>query len=282
MRSDRNFIEHVDKIFHDLSKSQKIVAKYINENYDKVAFMTASNLAKETGVSESTVVRFSNRLGYESYTYFQKDLQELLKKKLTTVQRAEMPGYSVQSSILKQVLQADMENIKQTVDELDEDTFDRVVQMIFSASKIYIIGLRSSGMVSEYLGYYLNFLFDNIEMVRYGVNDVFEQILKVREGDVVIGISFPRYSKRTYELMKYAQEQGGITVAITDSDFSPIAECSQETIIAKSNMASFVDSLVAPLSIANALIVALSMKKREELQKYFSKLEEIWSKYDIY
>lgn len=252
------------------------------ENYDKVAFMTAAGFAGETGVSESTVVRFANKLGYESYTYFQKDLQELLKKKLTTAQRASMSNYTNKSSIVKQVLRADIDNIKETMEELDEETFERVVELIFSAPKIYIVGLRSSEMVSEYLGYYLNFLLDNVKVVNYGINDVFEQILKVKKNDVVIGISFPRYSKRTSELMRFAKEQGAVTVSITDSETSPIAQLSQETMIAKSNMSSFVDSLVAPLSIANALIIALSMKKKEELQDNFSKLEKIWSKYEIY
>lgn len=282
IKTNENLIEYIDKIYMSLTKSQKIIAKYIMENYDKVAFMTAAGFANETGVSESTVVRFANKLGYESYTYFQKDLQELLKKKLTTAQRASMSQYNSKGSILKQVLRADMENIKQTMEEFDETNFEKVVDLIFSARKIYIIGLRSSGMVSEYLGYYLNFLLDNVEIIHYGINDVFEQILKVKPNDVVIGISFPRYSKRTYELMKFSKEQGAMTVSITDSKTSPIAELSQETMLAKSNMSSFVDSLVAPLSVANALIVAVSMKKKEELQENFGKLEEIWARYDIY
>ncbi|MFC4804477.1 MurR/RpiR family transcriptional regulator [Filifactor villosus] len=282
IKTDKNLIEHIEKIYMTLTKSQKIIAKYIMENYDKVAFMTAAGFAGETGVSESTVVRFANKLGYESYTYFQKDLQELLKKKLTTAQRASMSNYTNKSSIVKQVLRADIDNIKETMEELDEETFERVVELIFSAPKIYIVGLRSSEMVSEYLGYYLNFLLDNVKVVNYGINDVFEQILKVKKNDVVIGISFPRYSKRTSELMRFAKEQGAVTVSITDSETSPIAQLSQETMIAKSNMSSFVDSLVAPLSIANALIIALSMKKKEELQDNFSKLEKIWSKYEIY
>lgn len=277
-----NLIEYIETVFADLSKGHKLLAKYIISNYDKAAFMTAESLAKATGVSQATVVRFANRLGYDSYTYFQKDLQELLKKRITIVQRAQMANKFEKGSILKQVLHADAENIKSTLEELDEERFNRVVDMIFHSRKTYIVGLRSSGMVSEYLGYYLNFLIDNVEIVRYGINDVFEQILKVKEDDVVIGISFPRYSKRTYELMKYAEEQGSKTIAITDSKFSPIAECSKEVLIAKSNLASFVDSLVAPLSMANALIIALSMKKREETQEHFSKLEKIWSKYDIY
>lgn len=281
-KTNENLIEYIEKIYMSLTKSQKIIAKYIMENYDKVAFMTAAGFANETGVSESTVVRFANKLGYESYTYFQKDLQELLKKKLTTAQRASMSQYNSKGSILKQVLRADMENIKQTMEEFNETNFERVVDLIFSARKIYIIGLRSSGMVSEYLGYYLNFLLDNVEIVHYGINDVFEQILKVKPNDVVIGISFPRYSKRTWELMKFAKEQGAMTVSITDSNTSPIAELSRETMLAKSNMSSFVDSLVAPLSVANALIVAVSMKKKEELQENFDKLEEIWARYDIY
>ena len=268
--------------FSKLSKGQKLIAQYILANYEKAAFMTAAVLGDTVGVSESTVVRFADALGYDGYPELQNALQDLIKIKLTTVQRVEMSEYSSDAGILQKVLKSDISNINGTMRDINSKAFTNVIDMILKAKKIYIVGLRSSATISEYLAFYLNFILENVVLVQYGVSDVFEQILKVEEDDLVIGISFPRYSKRTFELLKYAKDKKSHIVAITDSFISPISTLAEETIIAKSNMASFVDSLVAPLSVANALIVSIGMRKRNEIKGYFDRLEDIWEQYQIY
>lgn len=278
-----DLINIIQSHFAKLSKGQKIIAQYILTDYDKVAFMTAAKLGDTVGVSESTVVRFANAIGFDGYPKLQKSLQEMIKTKLTTVQRVEMSKeYSNDFITLKKVLRADIENIKGTLDDIDPDAFESAINKIVSARKIYIVGLRSSATLSEYLAFYLNFILDNVVLVNYGISDVFEQFLKVTEEDLVIGISFPRYSKRTYELLKYAKEQGADIISITDSKLAPISELSSNILIARSNMASFVDSLVAPFSVANALIVSVGMRKKSEIKTSFDKLEKIWKEYRIY
>ena len=214
----KDLISLIQGKFSKLSKGQKIIAQFILVNYDKAAFMTAAKLGETVGVSESTVVRFANALGYSGYPLLQKSLQELIKTKLTTVQRVEMSKeYSSDFAILKKVLKADIENIKGTLDEINPSSFESVINQLLSAKKIYIVGLRSSAAIGEYLSFYLNLILDNVVLVNYGISDVFEQILKVGKDDLVIGISFPRYSKRTFELLQYAKEQGAEIVSITDS-----------------------------------------------------------------
>lgn len=279
----RDLISLIQQKFTKLSKGQKLIAQYILSNYDKAAFMTAAKLGDTVGVSESTVVRFANALGFEGYPLLQKSLQELIKTKLTTVQRVEMSKeYSSDWAILKKVLRSDIENIKGTLDEIDAQSFEGIINKILTSRKIYIVGLRSSAAIGEYLSFYLNLILDNVVLVNYGISDVFEQILKVGKEDLVIGISFPRYSKRTFELLNYAREQGAEIVSLTDSHLAPIATISDNTLITRSNMASFVDSLVAPLSVANALIVAVGMRKKDEIKEYFDRLEYIWKAYNIY
>ncbi|WP_099189260.1 MurR/RpiR family transcriptional regulator [Tepidibacter mesophilus] len=283
MEEARDLIVIIKEQFPKLSKGQKLIAQFILANYDKAAFMTAGKLGEKVGVSESTVVRFANALGFDGYPKLQKSLQELIKTKLTTVQRVEMSKeYSNDWTILKKVLKSDIENIKTTIEELDEESFQKGINKILKAKKIYIVGLRSSTAVAEYLGFYLNIILDNVNIVSYGISDVFEQILKVTEDDLVIAISFPRYSKRTFELANYAKKQGASIIALTDSILAPVASICEEIIPVKSNMASFVDSLVAPLSVANAIIVAIGMRKKEEIKEYFDKLETIWKEYHVY
>ncbi|MEJ8555450.1 MurR/RpiR family transcriptional regulator [Tepidibacter sp. Z1-5] len=283
MEETKDLIVIIKEQFPKLSKGQKLIAQFILANYDKAAFMTAGKLGEKVGVSESTVVRFANALGFDGYPKLQKSLQELIKTKLTTVQRVEMSKeYSNDWTILKKVLKADIENIKTTIEELDEESFQKGINKILKAKKIYIVGLRSSTAVAEYLGFYLNIILDNVNIVSYGISDVFEQILKVTEDDLVIAISFPRYSKRTFELANYAKKQGASIIALTDSVLAPVASICEEIIPVKSNMASFVDSLVAPLSVANAIIVAIGMRKKEEIKEYFDKLETIWKEYHVY
>lgn len=279
----RDLINQIQKKFPKLSKGQKLIAQYIIENYDKAAFMTASKLANKVGVSESTVVRFANALGFEGYPQLQKGLEEIIKTKLTTVQRVEMASeYSNEGAILKKVLKSDMDNIRTTLEKIDYDVFQQVVDKICSAEKIYIVGLRSSTALADYFGFYLNLILDNVKIVSYGISNIFEQILRISERDLVIGIGFPRYSIQTVDALTYAKEQGATIVGITDSLLSPLASIADYPLTAKSNMASFVDSLVAPLSLINALIVAVGMREKDEITEYFNKLEGIWEKYNVY
>ncbi|WP_330655472.1 MurR/RpiR family transcriptional regulator [Alkaliphilus sp. B6464] len=281
--SKRDLINQIQKKFPKLSKGQKLIAQYIIENYDKAAFMTASKLANKVGVSESTVVRFANALGFEGYPQLQKGLEEIIKTKLTTVQRVEMASeYSNEGAILKKVLKSDMDNIRATLEKIDYDVFQQVIDKICSAEKIYIVGLRSSTALADYFGFYLNLILDNVKIVSYGISNIFEQMLRISERDLVIGIGFPRYSIQTVDALTYAKEQGATIVGITDSLLSPLASIADYPLTAKSNMASFVDSLVAPLSLINALIVAVGMREKDEITEYFNRLEGIWEKYNVY
>jgi DNA-binding MurR/RpiR family transcriptional regulator len=269
--------------FPRLSKGQKLIAEYILKHYDKAAFMTAAKLGDSVGVSESTVVRFANELGFSGYPKLQKSLQELIKNKLTTVQRIELSNdFITQENALKGVLKADMENIRATLEKINHKTFEDVVNSLFKAKKIYIIGLRSSSALAEFLAFYLNLILDNVKVVAYGVSDIFEQMLNVSEEDVVIGIGFPRYATRTIEALAFARSRNADVVAITDSLLSPLAARADYTLIAQSNMASFVDSLVAPLSVINALIIAVGLREKEKISSTFSTLEDIWEEYQVY
>ncbi len=279
----KDLINQIQQKFSKLSKGQKLIAEFIINNYDKAAFMTASKIGKKVGVSESTVVRFANTLGFEGYPQLQRALQEIIKTKLTTVQRVEMgTQYSNEGDIIRKVLRSDIENINYTLENIDYDLFQKVINEIFLADKIYIVGLRSSTALAEYFGFYLNMILDNVRIVGYGVSDIFEQTLRVTENDLVIGISFPRYSNRTIEALRYIKEQNVKIIGITDTVLSPLNEICNYTLTAKSNMASFVDSLVAPLSLINAIIVAVGMREKEEITEYFNKLENIWERYNIY
>ena len=269
--------------FPRLSKGQKLIAEYILKQYDKAAFMTAAKLGDSVGVSESTVVRFANELGFSGYPKLQKALQELIKNKLTTVQRIELSNnYITMENALKGVLKSDMENIRVTLEKINPKTFDEVVNCIFNAKRIYIIGLRSSTALAEFLGFYLNLILDNVKVVAYGVSDIFEQMINISKDDLVIGIGFPRYAARTIEALNYAHGKGTKVVAITDSLLSPLATKSDYTLIAQSNMASFVDSLVAPLSVINALIIAVGLREKEKISSIFSGIEDIWEEYKVY
>lgn len=282
MDKNADIIKRIQDNYAQLSKSQKIIAEYIINHYDKAAFMTAAKLGNSINISESTVVRFANTLGYDGYPELQSALQELIKNKLTTVQRLEMTDETDEVSILNNVLKSDIENIKATKEEIDKNSFKEVVDNIFKAKRIYIIGFRSSTAIAEYLGFYLNLILENVILVKPGISDVFEQMLRVNSEDLVIGIGFPRYSKRTLEVMKYAKSQNAKIVAITDSLISPLTEIADEILLAKSNMASFVDSLVAPLSLINALIVSVGIREKDKITDTFEKLENIWNEYGIY
>lgn len=269
--------------FPRLSKGQKLIAEYILKHYDKAAFMTAAKLGISVGVSESTVVRFANELGFDGYPRLQKALQELIKNKLTTVQRIELSNdFISEETALRGVLKSDMENIRQTLEKINHKTFEEVVNNIFKAKKIYIIGLRSSTTLADFLGFYLNLILDNVQVVGYGMSDIFEQVINISEDDLVIGIGFPRYATRTIEVLNFAHNRGAKVVALTDSLLSPLASKADYTLIAQSNMASFVDSLVAPLSVINALIIAVGLREKEKISSTFNYLEDIWQEYQVY
>ncbi len=269
--------------FSRLSKGQKLIAEYILNHYDKAAFMTAAKLGVSVGVSESTVVRFANQLGYEGYPELQKALQELIKNKLTTAQRIELSNDFITSdNALKGVLKSDIENIRNTMEKINYEAFENTVNSILNSKKIYIVGLRSSAALADFLGFYLSLILDNVKIVSYGMSDIFEQMLTLGEEDCVIGIGFPRYAMRTVETLNYAKSRRADVVAITDSVLSPLATIADYTLVAESNMASFVDSLVAPLSVINALIIAVGLKEKDKISKTFNDLEQVWQEYQIY
>ena len=280
----QGLISKIESSMTEFSKGQKLIANYILNHYDKAAFMTAARLGKVVGVSESTVVRFASELGYDGYPKLQKALQELIKTKLTAVQRMEVASSQIgDHDVLSAVLHSDMDKIRITLEEIDKQKFESIIQTILYARKIYILGVRSSAPLASFLGFYFNLIFENVRLVHTtSVSEMFEQILRVGPGDVVIGISFPRYSKRTIKALQYANRQGSEVVAITDSLLSPLTDYATHTIIARSEMTSFVDSLVAPLSVINALIVALGMRKKGDIYKTFEKLEHIWDQYQVY
>ncbi len=265
-----------------LSKGHRRIAEYIMQHYDKAVFMTASSLGERVGVSESTVVRFAAALGYEGYPQLQRALQELVRHRLTAVQRFEMTSDLDPSQILQTVLKADMHNIRSTIEEIDINKFDNVVERIVNARSIYVMGVRSAAPLAQFFGYYLHFVFDNVHVASAGVIDVFEQISRIGAEDVLIGISFPRYSTRTLDAMRYALSRGAQVIGITDGPMSPLAETATECLMARTDMASFVDSLAAPLSLINALIVAVGLRRRDELAEHFQQLEEIWRRNHTY
>ncbi|WP_024620198.1 MurR/RpiR family transcriptional regulator [Metaclostridioides mangenotii] len=283
MKDGKHLISTIQSQYTRLSKGQKLIAQYILNNYDKVAFMTACKLGETVGVSESTVVRFANALGYNGYPKLQAALQELIKNKLTTVQRVDMANeYSSDFAILNKVLKSDIDNIRDTLEEIDEKAFEEASNKLLKAGKIYILGARSSFVIAQYLGFYLDVILDNVHVIRMDMGDAFEQVVRMSEEDVVITISFPRYSKKSYQIVSYAKEKGAHVISITDSLFAPVASLSDNTLLVKSNMASFVDSLVPPLSVANALAISVGMKKKEDIKQHFDDLEQIWKKYSVY
>ena len=281
---NRDILTVIQENMSTFSKGQKRIANYILESYDKAAFMTASRLGKTVSVSESTVVRFAAELGYDGYPSMQRSLQKMIRNRLTSVQRIEVSNDRIgDQDLLSSVLQSDIEKIRLTLEEVDRQSFDRAVDAIVSARKIYIMGVRSSASLATFLSFYFNLIFDNVISVAANTaSEVFETMLRVGAEDVVIGVSFPRYSSRTVQAMNFARDRGATTIAITDSEASPLAAIADHALLAKSDMASFVDSLVAPLSLVNALLVAVSRKKNDDLAHTFQTLEDIWDEYGVY
>ena len=281
---NENLLRAISENMGSFSKSQKLIAQFILKSYDKAAFMTASKLGEAVGVSESTVVRFATELGFEGYPQLQKTLSELIRNKLTTVQRIEVASEQIGSEgVLDKVLTSDIDKIRKTLESTSRESFENAVCDIAKAKTIYIIGDRSASALARFLQFYFNLIFDNVKLVHTtSLSEMYEQILRIGKDDVLIGISFPRYSKLTAKAFKFAADMGGKSVAITDSTRSPIAKDATHTLLARSDVTSFVDSLVAPLSLINALIIAVGDKKKTEISKTFDKLEGIWDQYDVF
>ena len=286
MNEQRNtdLLKIIQEKQNTFSKGQKQISSFILAHYDKAAYMTAAKLGALVGVSESTVVRFANELGFAGYPELQHSLQEMIRSKLTTIQRIEITNDRIgESDLLEKVLNSDIDKIKHTLEEIDRTSFENAVDDLIGAQMIYIIGMRSSSSLASFMYHYLNLVFPHVRLVRTtSGSEIFEQLLRINDKDVIIGISFPRYSKRIINALGYAKKQGAKVISITDSAASPIAANADDLLLAKSDMASFVDSLVAPLSIINALIVAIGRKKQDEIAETFGKLERIWDEYDVY
>lgn len=274
----------INECYGSLSKGQKILATYITDNYDKAVFLTAAKMGQVVGVSESTVVRFATHLGYKGYPEFQKALEEMVRNKLNSIQRMDVTyGRISQSHILETVLQSDQEKIKDTLEHIDEHAFELAVDTIIKAKHIYIVGIRSCAPLAAFMAFYFNLMFENVTLLQTNnSSELFEQMVRISKDDVIIGISFPRYSMRTLKAMEFANNRNAKVITLTDSVHSPMNLYSSCNLIARSDMASIVDSLVAPLSVINALIVALCMKKQGEVAKTLETLEDIWNEYQVY
>ena len=283
MKDDRLFKTLKDKMA-DFSKGQKKIADFILTQYDKAAYITAAKLGKTVGVSESTVVRFASELGYDGYPAMQKAVREMIKNRLTAAQRLKATADRIKKDdIAASVLESDMENIKLTIDEIDKDVFKSITEAVVSAKNVYIVGVRSSAALAGFFSFYLNLIRSNVRLVQSATaSELFEQIFRIEKGDVLIGISFPRYSKRTLNAIKYAKDRESTVVCITDSKSAPVAEAADFCLTARSDMISVVDSLVAPLSVINALLVSICMSKETEAMSAFKKLENIWDEYNVY
>ena len=268
----------------EFSKGQKKIAQYIMESYDKAAFMTANRLGRNVGVSESTVVRFAVDLGFDGYPSMQKAMQEMVLNRLTSVQRMEVANDRMgDQDVISMVIHADIEKLRQTEETVDRDEFSDCVNAILKAKRIYILGVRSVAPLATFLGHYLNYMFNNVHVVTgYSTGEMFERIVGVNSEDVVIAFSFPRYSASTTKAAKYCRSAGATVVGFTDSALSPLGQCCEHVLVAKSDMLSLVDSLVAPLSIINALIVAVASKREKEIARTFENLERIWEEYHVY
>ena len=282
--STNELIARIEAKYDKMSKGQKRLADYVCQNYDKAVFLTAARLGEIVGVSESTVVRFATQLGYKGYPGFQKALEELVRNKLNSIQRMEVTyGRISQSEILETVLQSDIEKIKLTLAAIDHKAFNLAIDTILNARKIYVIGIRSCAPLASFLTFYLNLVCEDVTAVNTNSSsEIFEQLIRIGEEDVIIGISFPRYSMRTLKALEFASNRKAKVITLTDSIHSPMNLYSSCNLIARSDMASNVDSLVAPPSVVNALIVALCMKKQKEVVSTLEMLEKIWGEYQVY
>jgi len=281
---EQDVLERIEACSRKFSKGQRQIASFISENYDKAAFMNAVKLGKTVGVSESTVVRFASQLGYDGYPGMRRALQEMIRNRLTSVQRIEVARDTIdRQDILASVLASDAEKIRLTLEDVDKQAFEAAVNTLLTGKRIYILGLRAAAVLSSFMGFYLNMTRDNVRVVNEAyVNEVFEQMLNIGPGDVLVAISFPRYSRRTVRAMGYARKRGATTIGLTDTVASPIAGLADIKLLAKSNVVSYLDSLVAPLSMINALLVAMGWQAEDEISETFERLERIWSEHDVF
>ena len=279
-----NLLSRINQKYSSLSKGQRALASYITDNYDKAVFLTAAKLGNAVGVSESTTVRFATQLGYSGFPEFHRALEELVINRLNSIQRMEVTyGNVPQSEIIAKVLQADIDKIKETMEDIDQKAFDLAVDTLLAAKTIYVIGIRSCAPLASFLSFYLNLVFDDVRLISTSSSsEIFEQMIRINENDVIIGISFPRYSMRTLKAMEFANNRNARVITITDSVHSPMNLYSSCNLIARSDMASIVDSLVAPLSVINALVVALCMKKQADVVNTLETMEKIWDEYQVY
>ncbi len=280
----RNLLKEIEEKMPTFSKSQKFISEYILKNYDKAAYLTASKLGAAVNVSESTVVRFAIELGFEGYPAFQHSLQEIVRTRLTSFQRMEVTNSLIgDGDVLTKVLMSDIEKIKHTLEDINADAFNEAVEKLVGAKSIYILGLGSAAVLAKALNLNLRMIFDNVKLISASsASEIYEQIMSIGEGDVMLALSFPRYSKKAVTAVSFARKSGADVIALTDSPVSPIAPYADQPLYAKSDMASFADSLVAPLSVVNALVVAVSRKKQDELAVRLHLLEAIWEEYNVY
>ncbi|MDD3214153.1 MAG: MurR/RpiR family transcriptional regulator [Eubacteriales bacterium] len=265
-----------------LSKGHRRIAAFIAEHSEKAAFMTAVTLGQSCGVSESTVVRFATAMGYEGYPELQAALQELVRQRLTASERFNIASEIKENDVLRTVLKNDMRNIRLTTEDLSQRDFDSAVELLLFARRIYVMGLRSAAPLAQFFGHYLRLIFDDVVMVQNAIGEVFDEMERIGPRDVLVGISFPRYSTRTVECMRIARENGAEVIAVTDGAMSPLSAVADICLYAHTDMASFVDSLAAPLSLLNALIVALSLRRRDELSSHLKRLENLWKAHGVY
>ena len=282
MQDSQDLIRRLNRRGEPLSKSHRRIAAFIAQHYDKAVFMTASALGVHCGVSESTVVRFAAAMGYEGYPQLQNTLRNLVHQLLTAEQRFAIATEIKENDVLRTVLKNDAQNIRQTVESLPQQDFNDVVRRILASRRIYVMGLRSAAPLALFLYHYLHQILDGVTLVQTTIGDVFEEIVRIGEGDLLIGLSFPRYSTRTLECMRFARAEGAEVVGITDGRLSPLYQVAHICLCAQTDMASFVDSLAAPLSVINALIVSVGLNRREELRHHFNRLEEIWNDQRVY
>lgn len=286
MAESNDLLKIIDEKMSGLSKGQKRIANFLKEHYDNAVYLTASKLGEIAGVSESTVVRFAIELGFDGYPKLQEALQELVKNELTASQRMKVSSDRIAKTdkhILKTVLESDSARISATLENINQREFDEAVDYIVNAKRVYIVGGRSSSALSHFFDFYLNLMRDNVINASTGaVTETFEHIFRIEEGDLLIGISFPRYSNKTVKAIEYAHSRGAKTIAITDSKQSPLIKGASISLIASSDMLSFIDSLVAPLSLINALLAAVSMKRKDYIAKGLDQLEDLWGEYKVY
>lgn len=284
MEGSENLLVRIQERMPQLSKGQKRIGQFIMDQYDKAAYITAAKLGEAVGVSESTVVRFAGELGFDGYPGLQRALQAMIRTQLTSVQRMGVASDRMgDGDILSSVLESDMENIRLTLSAIDRDDFKKTIDTLLEARTIYILGARSSASLASFLGFYFNMMFRDARVVQAGTGtEVFEQIYRIGQGDVLFGISFPRYSRRTLKALRFAKDRSATVIGLTDSESSPIAGAADIKLLARSDMASFADSLVAPFSVINALIVGVSMCKKQEIFGTFEQLERVWDEYQVY